>query len=182
MKAEYMKKSIRNVLTPSLLLRPFTLNDVSRVYRLSLEDGVRKWLPDQVYADVDTACVVVEYLMRQYSEGVTPNDAPIVLGVCLRDTGELIGHVGLSPLNDGVEIGYAIADRHQTQGFATEAVHAVSVWALRNYKLKHIIAVAAVDNFGSCRVLEKAGFVLADEKPRKLHGTLRLVRTYKFSE
>lgn len=110
----------------------------------------------------------VAYLMAQYD---TPSRID-VLGVCLGD--ELIGHVGLSPLGDGIEIGYAIDDAHLGKGYATEAVRAMLARASGV-----IDAIVATDNAGSCRVLEKAGFALVGESTRPLHGVTRLVRHYQ---
>ncbi len=136
---------------------------------------MRTWLPDQVYADEAQAESVLRYLIDKYEAG-PPTEAPLVLGVCLPDSGELVGHVGLSPLNGLVEIGYAIADAHQGKGLATAAVRAMLAWA----NLATVEGIAASENAGSCRVLEAAGFSLVDEAMRPMHGVTRLVRTYRW--
>ncbi|WP_353958623.1 GNAT family N-acetyltransferase [Sporolactobacillus laevolacticus] len=56
-----------------------------------------------------------------------------ILSACLwghlKKTNTLIGHVGLSKISDGVEIGYAIGMDYQGNGYATESVGAFSIWA-----------------------------------------------------
>lgn len=148
---------------------------------LSHEPGLRTWIPDQVYEDETHASEVVADLIAQYANPAAPRGAPFVLGVCLPD-GELVGHVGLSPFRGEVEVGYAIADAHQGRGLATSAVRAMLERASTSFALPEILGIVASDNAGSCRVLEKAGFVLATETAWPLHGTMRMVRTYRWRQ
>lgn len=166
------------IITPRLALREFELSDVAKVFTMSQERGMRTWIPDQVYADKDETRELLRYLIAHYSEPGDPARGPYVLGVCLRTTGELVGHVGLSPLCGTVEIGYAIEERHQGKGFASEAVTATSSWALRRFGLTHILGIAAADNVASCRVLERAGYELSQEVEGCLHAHRGLIRTY----
>ncbi len=163
-----------------VLLRRFTLSDVEKIFQMSLEDGMKQWIPDQVYRDVDEATEVVRFLMDQYDLTKGPSVVPVVFGICLRETGELIGHAGLSPTSGQVEIGYAIETSQQQKGFATDAIAALCAWGIEFYCLPHILGIVAVDNTASCRVLEKAGFNLSEELERELHGTRRMVRIYQY--
>ncbi len=165
--------------TKTLSLRHFTLEDAPKVFSMSQEGGMREWIPDQVYQDEDAASRVLSYLIEQYQNPAAPVKAPLVLGVCLRDDGELVGHVGLSPCPDGVEIGYAIEDAHQGRGLATEAVGAVVEWGTLTFGLPCVLGIVARDNAASCKVLENAEFELLDEATRPLHGATRRVRTYR---
>ena len=167
--------------TPKVELRRFVPDDARRLLVLSHERGMREWLPDQVYADLAQAEGVVRYLLAQADHPDAPRGAPLVLGVARRDSGELIGHVGLSPAHGEVEIGYAIAEAHQGHGFATETVRAMTEWGLARFGLAGVLGIVAADNVASCRVLEKAGYVCTDEASRSLHGVVRLVRTYRRS-
>ena len=141
--------------TARLILRPFALVDVPKVFAMGDEAGMRRWIPDQVYRDAAHAEQVVRALMAHTANAPDPSVHPYVLGIEETATGELIGHVGVSPARGSVEIGYAIEDRRQGHGFATEAVAAMAKWA----SLPELLGIVAVDNVGSCRVLEKAGFV-----------------------
>lgn len=165
--------------TTSLRLRHLTLKDTPKIFAMSQEDGMRAWIPDQVYADEGEAARVMKYLIAQYQRPDVPVKAPLVLGVCLRESDELIGHVGLSACPQGVEIGYAIEAAHQGQGHATAAVRAMVELGLRSFALPCVFGIVARDNAASCRVLEKAGFELVDEATRPLHGVARSVRTYR---
>jgi ribosomal-protein-alanine N-acetyltransferase len=151
------------ITTPRLALRPFTLADVPKVFAMSQEAGMRRFIPDQVYRDLEQAVEVVNFLMAHTAERPRPTTHPYVLGVVERTTGELIGHVGLSPARDSVEIGYAVERRFQGQGLATEAVAAAAGWALSDLGLAEVLGIVEPENAMSCRVLEKAGFVRIGE-------------------
>lgn len=76
---------------------------------------------------------------------------------------------GLTP--DGIaEIGYGINDEYQGQGYASEAVKAVSEWAFQQPDVTALEAETDDENIVSKRVLEKCGFVLngiiGEEGPR----------------
>jgi ribosomal-protein-alanine N-acetyltransferase len=149
--------------TPRLVLRAFALADVPKLFLMSIEDGMRRWIPDQVYRDELHAEQVARALMAETDLVPDPQKRPYVLGVEHAETGTLIGHVGLSPARSSVEIGYAVERRCQGAGLATEAVAAMAGWGITQLGLPEILGVVAVDNAPSRRVLEKAGFVRIDE-------------------
>jgi ribosomal-protein-alanine N-acetyltransferase len=150
-----------------LVLRPFTLADVQKVFAMSGEAGMRRWIPDQVYRDAEHAEQVVRALMDLTHRPPDPRAQPYVLGIEQREYGALIGHVGLSPARGSVEIGYAIEERLEGHGFATEAVRAATEWALATLGIPEILGIVAADNVPSCRVLEKAGFARVAEEAKQ---------------
>lgn len=166
--------------TENLILRPFTPADSKKVYEMSLENGIKKWIPDQVYKNENEAREVLEFLISSY-EDPNPKTKPFVLGIELKDSKELIGHVGMSPFEDSVEIGYAVEDKHQGKGYATEAIKAMSMFALDKFNLHKILGIVASENKGSVKVLEKAGYLLVKEEVRNAFGRIELCRKYKFS-
>ena len=60
------------------------------------------------------------------------------------------------------EIGYGIADDYQGCGYATEAVTAVTAWALKQSPINCVIAEVDRENAASISVLKKSGFELTD--------------------
>jgi ribosomal-protein-alanine N-acetyltransferase len=167
------------IMSRTVALRYFVPEDAPKVFVMSQEPGMRTWLPDQVYKSELRALEVLRYLIEKYRDPGTPSLAPYVLGVCLNDSGELIGHVGVSPLNGQIEIGYAIEDRHQGKGCASQAARAMSEWALTRFALPRVLGIVATDNAASCKVLQYAGFELIEESMGKLHGRSGLVRIYE---
>lgn len=169
-----------NINTSSLLLRPFSISDANIMFSLSQELGMKKWIPDQVYKDENEARNVLEYLIAQYKNTITPSDKPFVLGIVLKETNLLIGHVGLSPAKGGIEIGYAIADNQKRKGYATEAVSSMSDWAIKNLNISKIFGYVASDNTISCRVLEKSNYLLIEERFMSYHNSSRNVKIYAY--
>ena len=75
-----------------------------------------------------------------------------------------IGSIGFRPGGDvervSAEIGYWIAEPFWGQGIATEALKAVTAYAVEKFNLTRVFAVPYANNPASFRVLEKAGFEL----------------------
>lgn len=153
-------------MTPRLLLRPFVEEDGPVLFRLSQEEPLRRFMPDQVYESLEEAREVTRLLMDAAARGKWP----YVLGITVKDTRELIGHVGLSPVDEGIEIGYAVAVAHQGKGYGAEAVAAFSRWAIEKFRLPGIFAILRADNAASRRVLEKAGYRCQWERERQAFG------------
>jgi ribosomal-protein-alanine N-acetyltransferase len=162
-------------------MRRFEPGDAEELFRLSREEGMRDWLPSQVYRDRDHARSVVAFLISQYDRPGDPRIGPYVLGVQLRESGELVGHVGLGPWRGAVEVGFAIAEAHQRRGLATQAVRGMCGWARDAFSLESILGVTAISNVASQGVLLHAGFVLRSEQVLEFQGTEQPVRVFAFS-
>ena len=89
-----------------------------------------------------------------------------------RKSGSYVGDLSFKGLNaDGsVEIGYGISEENQGNGYAAEAVNAVTAWALNQPGICRVEAETEPENRASQRVLEKCGFVpsgiTGEEGPR----------------
>jgi len=78
-------------------------------------------------------------------------------GIYRRD-GSLVGCISL--VNQPVTVNYFLSPEHWGKGYATEALIPFLDWCADQFGLTEIRAGALHDNFGSHRVLEKAGFRL----------------------
>jgi RimJ/RimL family protein N-acetyltransferase len=78
--------------------------------------------------------------------------------------GLVIGEIGFvgPPQNAAVTIGYAIVPAARGQGYATEAITALSDWALAQPGVEEVKAQVLPDNEASIRALLGAGF---EEQP-----------------
>ena len=74
--------------------------------------------------------------------------------------GTHIGELCFKGVNESgsTETGYGIAEKYQNCGYATEAVCAVTGWALKQDVVNCVTAEVDKDNRASIRVLEKSGF------------------------
>jgi len=78
--------------------------------------------------------------------------------------GEAVGGVGFQIMSDvervSAEIGYWLGEPFWGRGIATEALVALTQYAIETHGLTRVYAVPFAWNAASCRVLEKAGYVL----------------------
>jgi RimJ/RimL family protein N-acetyltransferase len=78
--------------------------------------------------------------------------------------GEAVGGIGFLMMPDvervSAEIGYWLAEPFWGRGMVTEAVVAVTRYAIETHGFTRMFAVPFASNAASCRVLEKAGYVL----------------------
>jgi RimJ/RimL family protein N-acetyltransferase len=78
--------------------------------------------------------------------------------------GEAAGGIGFVPHADvervSGEIGYWLGEPFWGRGIVTEALVAVTKYAIDSHRLTRVFAVPYARNEASCRVLEKAGYVL----------------------
>ena len=98
---------------------------------------------------------------------VVAHEPPICFAIAVNDS--TVGCIGLERQSDvnrcAAELGYWLGVDYWGQGITTEAIEAVVRWGMDALQLERIFAQPLADNVASCRVLEKAGFVL--------EGTLR---------
>ncbi len=81
--------------------------------------------------------------------------------ITLKDNGVKIGGIGFKGAPNSrheVEIGYGIDENYRSQGYATEALNAMTNWAYTQKDVYYIRAVTGDDNAASKRLLEKCKF------------------------
>jgi len=138
-----------------------------------------RWLPSQVYRDAQHAAAGIEYLMKQFDLSANPRTNAFVCGIEEKPTRRLVGHVGLSPLFDTVEVGFGVAQAEQGKGYATEAVTKICAWALEYFPLASIIGVTDAENVASRRVLIRSSFRWKEERMMRFQGADRPVVIYE---
>jgi len=78
--------------------------------------------------------------------------------------GEAVGSIGFVMHSDvervSAEIGYWLGEPYWGRGILTEALKGVTSYAMKAHGLTRIYALPFAWNTASCRVLEKAGYVL----------------------
>ena len=145
---------------------------------LNGEPTTRRWLPSHVYADMNEASSRMRHLLSCYSSPGDPRLGPYVLAVEHLASAALLGHVGFSPLDDEVEVSYAIAEGSRGRGYGSEALLYACQWAAENFHLPSILAITESENTPSCRTLERAGFVHAEDTVMRFQGSQQTVSRY----
>ena len=78
--------------------------------------------------------------------------------------GEAAGGIGFVPLHDvervSSEVGYWLGEAYWGRGVVTEALVAITRYAMETHGFTRLFALPFAHNEASCRVLEKAGYVL----------------------
>ena len=99
--------------------------------------------------------------------------------------GEAAGGIGFVPHADvervSAEIGYWLGEPFWGRGIATEALVAVTKYAIDTHHLTRVFAVPYAHNEASCRVLEKAGYVLEGRLRRSAIKDGRIVDQMQYA-
>ena len=164
--------------TSSLVLRPFVPEDAPVVMNLNDEETTRRWLPSHVHSDLSQAVASLAYLIKCYSSPGNARLAPYVLGVEHRETAQLLGHVGFSPLAGEVEVSYAIAEGTRGRGYGAEALAEACLWVAEAFALRRLVAVTASANLPSRRTLDRAGFIHSYDEVMRFQGIEQGVSRY----
>lgn len=85
----------------------------------------------------------------------------------LKENHEVIGSVGCSYYEDLEKIGitYFVGTEYRNHGYATEAIRAFTRYFFQHYEQEEIIATIREDNTPSWKAIEKAGFLLTEQRP-----------------
>ena len=149
--------------TARLRVRKFTPEDAPVLYENHREEEIRKWIPNECYADPEEAGNAVRF----YMDCVNKGKLPYVLAVERKDTGELIGDTGINAVagkTTEVEIGYTICRKHSVKGYATELIQGMTAFAVSAFGIRVLYGRVLRDNAASARVLEKNGYILIGEE------------------
>ncbi|MFZ4236568.1 GNAT family N-acetyltransferase [Streptomyces murinus] len=120
-------------------------------------DGGFDWIGDGPEEGTRDAA---RMLLKAYEAGVHRPEFTSFTLVRTED-GRAVGALGFhgAPDEDGrVEIGYNLVEEARGQGYATEALRALSRWALAREDVRTLYARAQKTNTASQRVLVRAGF------------------------
>ena len=149
--------------TDRLLLRPFELTDVDDVFAYARDSEWGRYLPVPSPYEYRHA---VEFVARSVLASRETNPA---FAICLNGRGIGGINIRIDDSSATAELGFSIAREHWGKGLAVEAARAVTDWALREFGLAKITAMADLKNSRSWRVMEKLGMaregVLRSERP-----------------
>jgi putative acetyltransferase len=167
---------MKEIQTQRFLLRPWQKKDAESLYAYAKDPDVGPHAGWKPHADVAESLKIIKTLFL-------PND---VWAITIKETGRIIGSVGLEPdrRRPGIkskEIGYALAKEFWGKGVMTEAAKAVIDFGFDVFGLEVISVCTSPVNKRSQRVIEKCGFVYegTERKVYKTYdGTLRDTKCY----
>ena len=155
--------------TPRLLLRPFSVADAPLLHEALVEsiDALREHLWFLPWVAEPQTLQAAEARCRQAQGNFTlRTDLPYL--AFERSSGRLVASAGLHRTDWSLpktEVGYWVRTSEVGKGYASEAVHALTAWALDGLGAKRVELVTDELNLGSRAVAVRCGF--------RLEGTLR---------
>jgi [ribosomal protein S5]-alanine N-acetyltransferase len=142
--------------TSRLVLREMTLADAPALEAIWGDAETMRWYPRALTQDEIEGWIGRQ--MSRYPSGTG------LLGMVLKETGELIGDCGPTWQEvDGateLEIGYHVHRAHQGRGYATEAAQRARDYAFGTLGRESVISLIRPENLPSRRVAEKNGMML----------------------
>ena len=155
--------------TERLIIRPYTMDDAPALYAIISRDEVVEYLPEKDVTFAETQKILT-WIMECYEQNTPQQIKKFSVAVVEKDSGALIGWVGLGPLDfapEEIEIYYGLSPDYWGRGIATEAARALLRYGFEVIGLDTIVAIVHPDNGASIRVIEKMGLPY-----RKIIGSL----------
>ncbi len=148
------------LLTPRLVLRNWTLDDLPAAHAIYSHPEVMRWSPDGPSPSLEATRQILEEHFASYAQHGIGKWA-----VALRASGEIIGYCGVAMepvhgLTPEPELGYRLLPEFQGQGYATEAAKVALEHCLTLVGLPRILGIVDPANAASVRVLLKLGMAL----------------------
>ncbi len=159
---KYFKRKIRVspipvIETAKLRLRPFILKDSHRVQLLAGDEAIASGAINIPHPYLSG--VAESWISSHENEFLNGNS--LILAISLKDTGLLIGSIGLyiNSKHQHAELGYWIGKDYWGEGYCSEAVSGIIKYAFEKLLLNKIFANFISRNQASGKVLIKNGFV-----------------------
>ncbi|MBS1555955.1 MAG: GNAT family N-acetyltransferase [Bacteroidetes bacterium] len=138
-----------------LVLQRLTHEDASEIFYTyaSKEEATRyvSWPTHQTMRDTND---FLRYAVAAWKKGTD-----FSWSVRLKETGRLVGSIGVLPGDGKVQFGYAFGPAHWNKGYATEVVKRVLLEVKKMDGVYRIGTLVDVENVASAKVLLKCGLI-----------------------
>lgn len=152
--------------TERLYLRPVKKDDTDEIFDCWMQDeDVSRYM---YWKASNNKCDAQEFVIYELAEidnkkwyrWIIENDNKII-GTCL---------IYFNEDEENWDISYNLGKKYWGKGYITEAMHCVLDFAVKTIGIRECIAVHAVENQESGRVIEKLGFRYEKEVPYECNG------------
>jgi len=140
----------------TIYLRDVRLSDVN--------DNYCRWMNDpetNQYMETRHSRQTPENI-KSYVKKTADNPDAVFLAICLKEGDRHIWNIKLGPINwihRSADISFFIGEKgYWGRGIATEAIKLIAAYGFNKLRLHRLSAGAYVNNLGSIKALEKAGF------------------------
>jgi len=144
------------LMTPRLTLRPLAKRDVDAVFAMMSDDETMRFWDWPAFRDRETVAEIVAAQLDDMESGNAHYWA-----VALTPEGHAIGSCDLSDIDRHharAEVGFLFSRPHWGNGYAREAMEAVTAFSFEDLNLKRLWARFHTGNAASQRLLERLGF------------------------
>jgi RimJ/RimL family protein N-acetyltransferase len=144
----------KTIETNRLVLRKFTIDDVEGMYtNWAVDVECSKMLAWNVHENRDITKEVISLWISKYNKPYNFNWV-----VELKEDGQIIGSISVIKSKQGMcEVGYCYGSKYWGNGYATEALKAVSGFLIEEVGFRLVEAAHISENPASGRVMQKAG-------------------------
>ena len=152
--------------TERLIIRDLKQADQNQLFKIVWQKDVVRFMKDWSQHNPTPESFHHYILWHQSQKESTDVYVNKRYAVTLKSEDGLIGMVGMGldeTLNE-VEMAYFMDEAHQGKGYATEAIQALFDWCMKVSTLPYLILTIDCANTASCRVAEKAGFILFEKR------------------
>lgn len=141
--------------TERLLLEPVTSAHAEGLFEATMASRpeLLPWMPWAKEPTLDGSNMLAAKSSSEWQAG------HFHFAVVARDSGLVLGVVGLDLVDQSAELSYWIRSDHAGRGLTTEACRALIGWGLRLLRVTRFTLWAGRDNHASRRVAAKLGFV-----------------------
>ncbi len=146
-----------------MILRAWTLADAAKLFEICSDAEVMKYLGrGKPYEIVEQADDFLHWAVKYQKENGFCRWA-----VLKKETEEIFGSCGFARPHgtEEIELGYLLARKHWSKGFATEAAEACLHFGFNKLDFREIIAMTDLENVASQKILEKIGFAQRGIEP-----------------
>ncbi|MBD1380397.1 GNAT family N-acetyltransferase [Metabacillus arenae] len=137
----------------SLLFRPINAEDAPFLFSYFSDLRAMEFYGMAPFKEKKEASLLIEKFAEGFQKGIT-----LRWGICLKDTGQIVGTIGFHLLNHQhhrCEIGYDLHPDYWGQGIGSKAVQTITKYGFKELELYRIGAIVHPDNKRSQGVLLK---------------------------
>ncbi len=142
--------------TERFILKEITSEHTSTIFSIFSNEDVIRYYGMSPFTSIEQATEMIQSFAKNFEL-----KRSIRWGITWRETGELVGTIGLnnlSILNKKAEVGYDLLPEYWRKGIISEALEAVISYSFNKLDLYRIGAVTFPENKPSYTLLKKAGF------------------------
>ncbi|MFN1215723.1 GNAT family N-acetyltransferase [Chryseobacterium kwangjuense] len=143
------------------IIRQFSSEEQNLFCDLFEDPEVTKYLP---YRSPQQYAEMFDIALEDYAKGPFGR-----FGIFAAENNEFIGMClarNFADIPGQIEIGYTLSKKYWGKGIATKVSRALVAYCFSNTETNEVVAVTDLDNVGSQKVLEKAGFKRLDNLKR----------------